>query len=84
MGGSNDTFVPVVEFVDHSGEKISIRTRSSSGLYKDWEGKQVDVYYRKGVSSAVIANPRCMWDSIIVLLALYIPIAGILAIFLIK
>jgi hypothetical protein len=84
MGGSNATDVPVVEFIDHSGERISICTRSSSGLYRDWKGKHVDVYYRKGLSTAVLAKPRCMWDSVIVLLALYIPVALLLTVVLIK
>ena len=83
-GGSNDTLVPIVEFIDHSGKKITIITRSSSGMYKDWEGKQIDVFYLKGMSSAVIASPRCMWDTVIILAALYIPIAGLLLIILLK
>ena len=84
MGGSNASDVPVVEFTDHSGEKISICTRSSSGLYRGWEGKHVDVYYRKGLSSAVIANPRCKWDSVIILLALNIPVLVVLSVVIIK
>lgn len=72
------SFVPIVEFIKDTGEKITIKTRTGSTLFQTWKGKQVEVYYKQGMSSAVIDSPICMWDYLIIISLSYIAAAGTL------
>jgi hypothetical protein len=78
MRFSEISYYPIVEFTNDTGEQIKIKTRTSSTFFQDFKGKSVDVYYKSGMSSAIIAKPICMFDYLIIITISYLTTAGIL------
>jgi hypothetical protein len=72
------SYTPIVEFTNSSGEQIKIKTRANSTFFQDFNGKSVDVYYKSGMSSAIIAKPICMFDYLIIIIISYLTTVGIL------